>query len=324
MVKASPGVRPSSTYQIVARGQVDDPTVSGDGQVLAWTRREPGVSEIEVQRRGGEPRLLTDDDRADKNPVLNHDGSVCVWERYEDSWDIYRLGPGDEQPRPVGAGPGPDWDPRVSDDGDEVVWGRYSPDYRERTAMLWQNGRGEIGLTQPPVLSGLPEISGDGQRVFYMQLAPASSTNQIWMRDAEGYQKPVLYEEDPDSRNNRREFATTGDGRWLAWVEKEGAAPATLWRWDTATGFTEKVAEAPLIGSVDLSDDAETMVWTQSDPGAPAQVMVRRDGKTLQVTDDGDGNNATPTLSSDGTTLVWLWRNPRYLHPNEVRRLDLA
>ncbi|MCA9796220.1 MAG: PD40 domain-containing protein [Candidatus Eremiobacteraeota bacterium] len=325
---SAPGVRPSSrSYEVIARGQVDDPTVSGDGQVFAWTRRAPSVSEIEMQRRGQEPLLVTDDDYADKKPVLNHDGSVCVWERFDrtgtESWDIYRLGPGDNEPQAVGAGPGPDWDPHVSDDGNSVVWGRYSPDYHERTAMLWRKDEGETGMSEPPVLSALPEIAGDGERAFFMRLAPANSSNQIWMQESDGYQKPLLYETDPHSRNNRHAFRTNDHGDWLTWVEKDGAGPASLFRWHLSDGFFEKVAQAPIISSIDISNDGQTMCWTQSEPGATSQVMLRHDGKTIQVTDDAEGNNATPTLSDDGHTLVWLWRHPKYLFPNEVRKLDI-
>lgn len=312
----------SPSYQVIARGLVDDPTVSGDGQVFAWTRRAPSISEIEVQRRGEEPQLLTDDTFADKNPVLNHDGSVCAWERYDKegtrSWDVARQGPEDSEPQIVGAGPGPDWDVDISDSGDEIVWGRFSENYRERTAMVWKEGQGEMGLTAPPVMSALPKISDDGQRIFFMQLAPASSTNQIWMREADGYEKPILYETDPYSRNNRKRFATTSDGSHLAWVEKEGAAPAKLFRWQVNTGRPELITEAPLIGGIDISDDARTMTWTEN-----GQVKVYQDGKIRQLTEDVEGLNATPKLSDDGKTLVWLWRNPKYLHPNEVRSVDL-
>ncbi len=318
----------NTQYQVIARGTVDTPTLSGDGQVLAWRRMEPGISEIERQVRGEEPELLTDDRYADKAPRLNYDGSVCVWERYDKegtkSWDIYRKGPGDEEPVAIGATPGPDWDVDVSDDGNRVVWGAWSPNYRDRRAMVWDHEEGMQALTEPPTLSGLPQIADDGGRIFYLQLAPASSTNSIWMVEPDGYQKPVLFETDENSKNNRRAFVTSESGDWLAWVEKEGAAPASLYRWNLTDGRKDKIAEAALITNIDISDDAETVVWTEGGlPGSPAQIKVYHNGQVTQLTDDSEGHNSTPTLSDDGKTIVWLWRNPKYLHPNEVRLLDL-
>lgn len=84
------------------------------------------------------------------------------------------------------------------------------------------------------------------------------------------------------------------------------------------------MAEAPTIGSIDLSDEAQTLVWTEGLPGGTSQVVVLKDGEEVRLTDDPDGHNSSPTLSDDGKTVVWLWRNPRYLHPNEVRQAELA
>lgn len=320
----SPAARPS--YQVIARGNVDNPTMSGDGQVYAWTQRSrPGISEIERMKLGEEPELLTDDNEADKSPVLNRDGSVCAWERYSDDtgWDIVKKGPGDEDPVMVGQGDGPDWDAQISDNGNEIVWGAYSPNYRERRAMHWEAGQGVRSMTEPPIASALPQISGDGERIFYMRLAPAYTSNSIWMAQDNG-EKEILYEKDPMSRNNRRSFAVSDDGTWISWVEKEGAAPAKLFRWNVQEGRPQEIREAAIIGSVDISNDGQTLAWTESTGGGSSQLMLHDEGETVQVTLDATGQNAMPTLSDDGNTLTWLWRNPKYLHPNEVRRAELG
>ena len=70
-------------YSIVKRGQVYQPTLSGNGKVIAWRDLpKPGVSEIAIQREGEEAKLFTDDGVADQAPRLNYDGSVVVWERH--------------------------------------------------------------------------------------------------------------------------------------------------------------------------------------------------------------------------------------------------
>ncbi len=312
-------------YEVIARGNVDNPTMSGDGDVYAWTQRSrPGISEIERLRRGGEPELLTDDHEADKAPVLNHDGTVCAWERHSDetNWDIVKKGPGDEEPVMIGQGPGPDWDASISDDGSEIVWGAWSPNYRERRAMHWEEGKGTRSMTEPPTASGLPQISGDGERIFYMRLAPATTSNSIWMAEDNG-EKEILYEKDPQSRNNRKAFAVSDDGTWISWIEKDGAAPAKLMRWNVQEGRAEEIREAPIISSVDISNDGQTLAWTESTGSGSSQLWLHDEGKNVQMTLDATGHNAMPTLSDDGNTLTWLWRHPKYLHPNEVRRVDL-
>jgi len=47
----------------------------------------------------------------------------------------------------------------------------------------------------------------------------------------------------------------------------------------------------------------------------------KKDGEDEQIVSvEPTGHNTDISVSDDGNTLVWLWKNPKYLHPNEIRK----
>ena len=173
----------------------------------------------------------------------------------------------------------------------------------------------------------MPEVSGDGNRVFYLRLPPTPRIpNEIWMREADGSEKPVVYETDPEAGAiQKKNFDANQDGSILAWIQKEGVAPAEVWKWDLENGVKQKIDEAPIAAQLDLSGDGSTLVWTTQEPGEngqPVSVLHRKkDGEDEQIVSvEPTGHNTDISVSDDGNTLVWLWKNPKYLHPNEIRK----
>ena len=286
-------------FSVIKKGQVFQPTVSGNGKVIAWRDLpEPGVAEIGIQREGEEPTLFTNDDVADQLPILNHDGSVVVWERYAGErngwWDTVRQTADQAEPETVIKGGWMDTDADVSDDGKTIVADQWMRD-GSRSVQIWKEGEGQKKLSPEGVPAGLPEVSGDGNRVFYLRLPPTPRIpNEIWMREADGSEKPVV-------------------------------APAEVWKWDLENGVKQKIDEAPIAAQLDLSGDGSTLVWTTQEPGEngqPVSVLHRKkDGEDEQIVSvEPTGHNTDISVSDDGNTLVWLWKNPKYLHPNEIRK----
>lgn len=178
-------------FSVIKKGQVFQPTVSGNGKVIAWRDLpKPGVAEIGIQRDGQEPTLFTNDDVADQLPILNHDGSVVVWERYFGEkngwWDTVRQTADQAEPEVVIKGGWQDTDADVSSDGKTVVADQWMRD-GSRSVQIWREGEGQKKLSPEGVPAGLPEVSGDGNRVFYLRLPETPRIpNQIWMREADG------------------------------------------------------------------------------------------------------------------------------------------
>lgn len=320
-------------FSIVKRGQVYQPTVSGNGKVVAWRDLpERGVSEIGIQRDGEAPTLFTDDRVAVQNPQLNYDGSVVVFERHDDSpwsdWDIARQEKGQSEPEIIFNTDGLDTDVDVSADGNKIVidhWPKNRP--RIRTVNLWSKGEGVKQLSPEGVSSGLPEISGDGNRVFYLHLPPNNRLpNAIWMQEADGSEKPVVYEPGPDPEANQKSaFDTDYHGNVLAWVEKNGVAPASVWKWNLSSGLKEKVDEAPRASQVKVSGDGSTITWITNEKNSDGQeesvLHWRKDGTEKIVSAETVGNNTSPSLSYDGNTLVWMWKNPDTYQDHEIRKM---
>ena len=322
-------------YTVIKRGQVYQPTVSGNGKVVAWRDLpKPGVSEIGIQREGEDPTLLTQDRVAVKTPKLNYDGSVCVFARHGGKsfdWDIARVEAGVEGTEVIFDTDGNDTDFDLNHDGSKVVidhWPKDRP--RIRTVNLWSKGESLETLSPQGVSSGLPEISGDGNRVFYLRLPETpKQPNEVWMREADGSEKPVLYETDARPKAiHKKSFDTNHDGTKLAWIQKEGTAAAEVWTRDLKNGTKEKVSESYLAGQIDMSEDGSTITWVSRDRNDAGQLVSRlhwkRGDDERVVATEEVGLNSYPSLSDDGNTLVWMWKNPKINFDHEIRKIDMT
>jgi Tol biopolymer transport system component len=322
-------------YSVVKRGQVYQPAISGNGKVVAWRDLpQPGVSEIGIQREGEEPTLLTDDGLAVKMPALNYDGSVVVFERHggkDWDWDIARLEVGQSDPEIIIDTDGMSTDFDLSSDGNTVVtdyWPRSLP--RIRNVTQWSKGQGTKPLSPEGISSGLPQISGDGNRVFYLRLPNTPrQPNEVWMQEADGSEKPVLYETDQRPKAiQKQSFDTNHDGSILAWTQKEGTAPAQVWTWDLKNGNKEKLDEAYLAGQVDISEDGSTVTWVSRDFNDQGELVSelhwKRGAEDKVVASDVVGLNTFPSLSDDGNTLVWMWQNPKINFDHEIRKVVMG
>lgn len=319
-------------YSVIKKGQVYYPSVSGNGKVIAWRDLpKPGVSEIGIHHEGEEPKLLTDDRMAVNNPQLNHDGSVVVFKRHggrDWDWDIARLGPEDEDPVVVIDTPGNSTDFDVSSDGNTIVsdyWPREAP--RIRHVDKWEKGQGVEQITPEGISSGLPQLAGDGDRTFYLRLPKtAREPNEIWMREADGSEKPVVYETgeypEPVQKNS---FDTNEDGSVLVWTERNSGNDAEVWRWDLENGIKERVSTGFLAGQATVSKDGTAMAWTETEKNAEgkwiSELHWKQGDEEKIVSQDIFGNNTSPSLSADGKTLVWMWKHPKINFDHEIRKI---
>lgn len=318
-------------YSVVKRGQVYQPQVSGNGKVVVWRDLpKPGVSEIGIQRDGQEPTLLTDERVAVQNPRVNHDGSVVFFERHggkDWDWDIARKeGNGSTQVVIDTEGMSTDFD--ITSDGNAVVadyWPKTLP--RIRNVSRWTKDEGVRQLSPEGVSSGLPQIAGDGGRVFYLRLPKtAREPNEIWLQESDGSEKPVVYETgEPPELHQKNSFDTNGDGSVLVWTQKASGSDAKVFRWELETGKKEQVGEGILAGDAVVSQDGSTMAWIERDQNAQgetvSEVHWRRGDDERIVSSDKDGGNNTPSLSADGNTLVWMWKHEKVNWDHEIRKV---
>lgn len=321
-------------HTVVTRGQVYQPTVSGDGKVIAWRDLpQRGRSAIAVKRED-EDVVLLGSDRAVANPSLNQDGSVIIWEQHAGKnthdWDLARLEWGQSEPTIIIDSDGRDIDADLSHDGNTVVVGHISPDVRTRTVEMWNKDQGRRQVNPEGQPSALPQISGDGQRVFYLKLPDrANVPNQIWMQEADGSEKPVVYElgQDPPPVQ-KHTFDTNDTGSILAWIQKEGSARAQVWRRDLANGTKEKLDEPPMASQVTVSGDGSTVAWISTERSRSGRTTSRLHWKSGSdqklIAQDDVGLNTHPSLSDDGKTLVWAWKNPRTNLDHEIRKVDFS
>ncbi|MFY9552042.1 MAG: protein kinase, partial [Thermoanaerobaculia bacterium] len=234
-----PGKRPagtadgSPTFRRLTNlsGSEDFPTLSPDGQLLAFVHRSGNKTDIWVQRAGSrKPTDLTlDCDRASYSPAFSPDGSLIAYGSRCGAGGLFLMGAtGENVRRLTSFGSDPAWSP----DGHEVVYSTElvaRPYGRQSTSELWAV---EIGTGKTRKIFAedaiQPSVSPHGLRIAYWALPTGGSQRDIWTIPYKGLaagEKPVAVTQDaaidwnpvwaPDGRSLY--FLSNRDGAMNLW-----------------------------------------------------------------------------------------------------------
>jgi Tol biopolymer transport system component/predicted Ser/Thr protein kinase len=186
-------------------GAEEFPTLSPDGQLLAFVHRSGGKANILEQRAGSrKPSNLTADcDRESLAPAFSPDGSrIAYASQCGDGGLFVMSATGENVRRLTSFGGDPAWSP----DGREIVFSTEPvtrPYGRQGTSELWAVDVGS-GKTRAVLTGGLDgiqaNISPHGQRIAYWALPTGGSQRDIWTIPYAGLKKgeqPVAVTNDP-------------------------------------------------------------------------------------------------------------------------------
>lgn len=283
-------------------GNVGGPRVSGDGSTVAWTRWFGKDWEV-MRHRDGQTQRITKDPGQDGEVDLSHDGRTLVYSRTvgEDPFDpsyhqdvvLWR----DGQETLVAGTEADEFEPRVSADGRSVVYVRDH--IREKTGYdihRWQDGRSSP-VTSGPDLDRRPFLGGE--RVFFTRTFRRSD---LWMRDEAGKLKPLTSRE-----GGEYEPAASGDGRVVAWSQKDNEKDHFLYVYDTEGGNPVRLVAQPGVDATGPSLDASgsTVAFTRRDKAQGlTQVCLASEGQVQPL--NLDGTCFAPHVSADGRTVTFL------------------
>jgi len=282
----------------------EDPAVSPDGSLLAFTRAgrdgflRIGVASLDAP---GEARLLSDGSGGiwdHRHPSWSPDGRVLCYEDHNDLW----LLPLDGGPvRALTRDDPPDTFPRWAPDGDHI----YFTSLREGTSAIWRVSTGS-GRTERITLGAGSEVasslSRDGRRLAYstsinrgglvlVNLATGDRTSLRPGREA--------YEPDLSPDGTSLVFTSNRGGRFDLWrVPLDGGRPA---------GEPERLTETK--GSCShptFSPDGKWIAYHRLEEGKrDVWLLPSVGGESFRVTGEGS-SDFLPEWSPDGRFLAFI------------------
>ena len=334
-------------------GAETSPSLSPDGQTLAFVHRSGKKPDIWIQRAGGRnPIDLTPDcDRESYSPAFSPDGTLIAYGAQCGEGGLFVMGAtGENSRRLVNVGSNPAWSP----DGKEILYSTElvaGPYGRTGTSEIWAV---ELASGKTRKLSGTfdaiqPNVSPHGLRVAFWALPPGGSQRDIWTMPYKGLgagEKPVPVTQDAAVDYNP---VWAPDGRSLYFLSNRDGA-MNLWRVpiDEATGRTlgeptPEMLPAREVGGLALSRDGRYAAYVVREntysidrltfdtsgalTGKPEPVLessqemadfdVSADGKFLAFDSRGGAQDDLFLLESDGRNLRQLTDDvPRDRAPN--------
>ncbi len=223
-------------------GVENSPTLSPDGQTVAFVYRSSGPQNIWSQRVGGRnPINLTPNcDRDSQSPAFSPDGTMIAYSSRCGEGGLFLVGAtGENSRRLTSFGYDPAWSP----DGREIVVATElvtRPYGRPSTSELWI---ADVATGKTRKLYGLdavqPSVSPHGLRVAFWALPPGGSQRDIWTIPYKGLaagESPVPVTQDAAVDWNP---IWAPDGKTLYYLSNRSGA-MNLWRVaiDEATGKT--------------------------------------------------------------------------------------
>jgi serine/threonine protein kinase/Tol biopolymer transport system component len=212
-------------------GSEEFPTLSPDGQIVAFQNRVHGQIGIWVQRAGSRRpiNLTADCKRESSAPAFSPDGSLIAYRSLCGEGGIFVMGAtGESARRLTSFGSNPAWSP----DGKEIVFATEQvtrPYGRTSTSELWAVEVG-TGKTRKVLAedSVQPDVSPHGLRIAYWGLPTGGSQRDIWTvpyAGLAGGERPVPVTQDaaidwdpvwaPDGRSLY--FLSNRDGTMNLW-----------------------------------------------------------------------------------------------------------
>jgi len=305
---------PSPEQVTASLGLDSDPTLSPDGQLLAWSSDQSGQSEIYLQdrRTAGVERQITQDGRQNVEPAVSPDGSWIAY-RSRVSGGIWMVPTAGGTPRQVVAfGARPAWSP----DGRRLVFGS-SETLMAGQSRIWSiapDGSALRPLTEASRPAGVhlwPRWSPDGRRLAFVAGGVGDQT--LWLQETEGRRLTRVRDAHAFAGVG---FSGSGD---VLWAEGSQGAPGRVWRQqlDQATGST---AGAPVIIPTP-GDGIRTAVGFGHDSLAWVATRVAMNLWSLPITAGapaGDARpltrttyrNSFPMFSPDGSRIAFQRKRP--------------
>jgi Tol biopolymer transport system component/predicted Ser/Thr protein kinase len=278
-------------------GLEEQPAISPDGRLVAYTSNESGNDDIWLaDLRTGECRRLTSDQGDERDPAWFPDGSAVAYtlKRAEDS-SIWRFPVGGGRPvRLLAVGEGPD----VSPDGSRLAFTR-----RDASAYLRIVVTSLADVSRQTVLTDSgdgvedhrhPKWSPDGTMIAYADM------RHIWLVPAAGGRAAQLTR---DPAGNR-EPAWSADGRFVYFSSvREG--PQSLWRIPAAGGAPERLTQGTGPESQpSVSRAGQRLAYATRREEYDVEVRDLRARRTWRIS--SSAYDGMPAVSPDGRCVAFM------------------
>ncbi len=228
------------------------PSLSPDGQTVAFTHRSGSNLDVWIQRAGGRnPINLTADCREDSySPAFSPDGNSIVYGSQCGDGGLFLMGAtGESSRRLTDVGSAPAWSP----DGREVFYATElfaGPYGRGGTSEIWavEVGTGKTRKISADIDAIQPAVSPHGLRVAYWALPAGGGQRDIWTMPYKGLaagEQPVPVTQDAAVDFNP---VWSPDGKALYFLSNRSGA-MNLWKIpiDEATGRPLGPAQAEVL-----------------------------------------------------------------------------
>lgn len=318
-----------SNLRLVREGKVAAPSLSGDGDTMAWIEGN-GSNWYDIQlQRNGTTRALVKRVHPDQEITLSHDGNALAFTalkafagaRGKSKGAVIRNGDYTWLVRSIE----PETDTTISDDGNKAVYRTAWPQGNIGVRDFANPEQETITIKRPKKSPDRlqPKIQPDGQSIHWIS-QPRSEPSSIVCYDLSTRQEHMVGE----ARHLIHDYDTSNDGAVVAVVEQPSAESKNvdlmLYRSD---GASEELAADPQRQEFgpSISRDGKVLVWTEQgaadNNGAELFIKVGAE-PPRQLTFTEKGHCFAPQISGDGGTLTWLWSSGD-IEKNRIYSLEL-
>jgi len=309
---------------------VRDPQFSPDGGEIAFVSNRSGRSKLWiVDRDGGDPRLLVDDEGSESSPFWAPDGASIAFSRSSDLWVVPRAG---GAPRRVTADEESERSPAWSPDGMRIAF--LSDRAGHQDVWVVDAGGGEprqvTHETNPwDEFRWAPEWSPDGRRIAYVSNRSDPLEDDLWVVDVSSGETEKLTSTAYVMSNP----VWSPDGSQIAF---NGVLKSDFWYGDQSDFFVVEMPEATLRrieteayaadgnGNVEMawSVDSEALYYRYEWEGDANlwRLPITADGVATKMTYEA-GSLGNFSVAGDGSAIAYVRTTPT--RAGEIHVLDL-